>query len=112
MAHSIISDEINAGTLKYSSWASLNVNKYQQMYSISSIEEHVIRCKYLICHFKGGIPLAVFSEIMSCNICRKLFSSKLTTILVGYPLTFLQVFRKIVTLKGVSHYELLENHFL
>ena len=42
MAHSIISDKINAGTLKYSSWASLNVNKYQQMYSISSIEEHVI----------------------------------------------------------------------
>ena len=36
MAHSIIADEINAGTLKYSSWASLNVNKYQQMYSISS----------------------------------------------------------------------------
>ena len=34
MAHSIISDEINAGILKYSSWASLNVNKYQQMYSI------------------------------------------------------------------------------
>ena len=65
MAHSIISDEINAGTLKYSSWASLNVNKYQQMYSISSIEEHVIRCTYLICHFKRGIPLAVFPEIMS-----------------------------------------------
>ena len=38
MAHSIISDEINAGTLKDSSWASLNVNKYKQMYSISSIE--------------------------------------------------------------------------
>ena len=52
MAHSIIADEINAGTLKYSSWASLNVNKYQQMYSISSIEEHVIRCKCLICLFK------------------------------------------------------------
>ena len=33
MAHSIISDEINASTLKYSSWASLNVNKYQQMYT-------------------------------------------------------------------------------
>ena len=60
MAHSIISDEINAGTLKYSSWASLNVNKYQQMYSISSIEEQVIRCKYLICHFKGGIPQQYF----------------------------------------------------
>ena len=39
MAHSIISDEINASTLKYSSWASLNVNKYQLMYSISSIED-------------------------------------------------------------------------
>ena len=65
MAHIIVSDEINAGTLTYSSWASLNVNKYQQMYSISYIEEYVIRCKYLICHFKGGIPLAVFSEITS-----------------------------------------------
>ena len=42
MAHSIIPDEINAGTLKDSSWASLNVNKYQHMYSISSIEKHVI----------------------------------------------------------------------
>ena len=31
MAHSIISDEINAGILTYSSWASLNVNKYQQI---------------------------------------------------------------------------------
>ena len=30
MAHSIISDEINTSTLKYSWWASLNVNKYQQ----------------------------------------------------------------------------------
>ena len=46
MAHSIISDEINAVTIKYSSWASLNFNKYQQMYSISSIEDRVIRCKY------------------------------------------------------------------
>ena len=82
------------------------------MYSRSSIEEHIIMCKYLICHFKGGIPLAVFPEIMSCNIFRKLFSSKLTTILVGYPLTFRQLSGKIVTLKGVSHYKLLENHFL
>ena len=65
MAHSIVSDGINAGTIKYSSWASLNVNKYHQMYSISSIEEQVIRCKYLICNFKGGISLAVFPEIMS-----------------------------------------------
>ena len=38
MAQCIIADEINAGTLNYSSWASLNVNKYQHMYSISSIE--------------------------------------------------------------------------
>ena len=65
MAHSILSDKINSVTLTYSSWDSLNVNKYKQMYSISSIEEHVIRCKYLICHFKGGIPLVVFPEIMS-----------------------------------------------
>ena len=52
MAHSIISDEINAGipacvqpmyTLKYSSLVSLNIIKCQQMYSISCIEEHVIR---------------------------------------------------------------------
>ena len=65
MAHSIIADKINAGRLKDSSWASLNVNKYQQMYSISSIEEHIIRCKYVMCHFKGDISLAVFPEIMS-----------------------------------------------
>ena len=57
MAHSIIAVELIASTLKYSWWASLNVNKYQQMYYISSIEEHVIRCKYIICYFKGGIPL-------------------------------------------------------
>ena len=57
MAHSIIAVELIANTLKYSWWASLNVNKYQQMYYISSIEEHVIRCKYIICYFKGGIPL-------------------------------------------------------
>ena len=52
MAHSIISDEINAGipaclqpmyTLKDSSLVSLNVIKCQQIYSISFIEEHVIR---------------------------------------------------------------------
>ena len=75
MAHSIISDEINAGitacvqpvyTLKYSS---LNVIKFQQIYSISSIEENVIRCKYLICPFKRGIPQSVFPEIMSGNVC-------------------------------------------
>ena len=78
MAHIIISDEINAGipmcvqpvyTLKYSSWVSLNVIKFQQMYSISSIEEYVIRCKYLICPFKSGIPQPVFPEIMSGNVC-------------------------------------------
>ena len=48
----IISDEINAGipaclqpmyTLKDSSLVSLNVIKCQQIYSISFIEEHVIR---------------------------------------------------------------------
>ena len=74
MAHSIISDEINAGipacvqpmyTLKDSSLVSLNVIKCQQIYSISFIEEHVIRCKYLICPFKRGIPQPVFPEIMS-----------------------------------------------
>ena len=78
MAHSIISDEINAGipacvqpvyTLKDSSWVLLNVIKFQQIYSISSIEEIVIRCKYLICPFKRGIPQSVFPEIMSGNIC-------------------------------------------
>ena len=70
MAHSIISDDINSGTLKYSScpWASSNVIKCQQIYSISSIEEHVIRCKCLICPFKGGITLPVFPEIMSGNV--------------------------------------------
>ena len=65
MAHSIISDEINAGipacvqptyTLKDSSLVSLNIIKCQQIYAISFIEEHVIRCKYLICPFKRGIP--------------------------------------------------------
>ena len=34
----IVSGETKAVTIKYSSWASLNINKYQQMYSISSIE--------------------------------------------------------------------------
>ena len=29
MAHSIISDEINASPLTYSSWESLNIYKYQ-----------------------------------------------------------------------------------
>ena len=74
MAHSIISDEIKASipacvqpmyTLKDSSLVSLNVIKYQQIYSISFIEEHVIKCKYLICPFKRGIPQPVFPEIMS-----------------------------------------------
>ena len=48
MDHNVISDEINAGRLKD---ASLNFIKYQQIYSISSIEEYVIRCKCLICLF-------------------------------------------------------------
>ena len=74
MAHSIISDEINVDipacvqpmyTLKDSSLVSLNVIKCQKMYSISFIEEHVIRCKYLIYPFKRGIPQPVFPEIMS-----------------------------------------------
>ena len=74
MAHSIISDEINAGipayvqpmyTLKDASLVSLNVIKCQQMYSISCIEEHVIRYKYLIFPFKRGITQPVFPEIMS-----------------------------------------------
>ena len=74
MAHSIISDEINTGipacvqpmyTLKDVSLVSLNVIKFQQIYSISSIEIHVIRCTYLICPFKRGIPQPVFPEIMS-----------------------------------------------
>ena len=79
MAHIIIADEINADmpacvqpmyTLKYSSWVSLNVIKCQQiLYHISSIEEHIIRCKYLICPFKSGIPQPVFPEIMSGNVC-------------------------------------------
>ena len=69
MAHIIIADEINAGipvcvqpvyTLKYSSWVSLNVIKFQHIYSISSIEEHVIMCTYLIYPFKRGIPQPVF----------------------------------------------------
>ena len=68
MAHITISDEINAGKLKDSSWVSLNVIKFKQIYSISSIEEHVIRCKYLICTFKKGIPQLVYPEIMSGNV--------------------------------------------
>ena len=74
MAHSIISDEINAGKLKAFRKkidSSLNVIKFQYIYFISSIEEHVIRCKYLICPFKRGIPQPVFPEIMSGNVCYK-----------------------------------------
>ena len=77
MAHSIILDEINAITLTYSSWVSLHVIKYQQIYSISSIEEHFIRCQCLICSFKEGIPLPVFPE--KCFV-RNLYSWKLTKI--------------------------------
>ena len=78
MAHIIISDEIHAGipvcvqpvyTLKDSSWVSLNVIKFQQIYSISSIEEHVIMCTYLICPFKRGISQPVLPEVMSGNVC-------------------------------------------
>ena len=49
---------------------------------------------------------------MEIMFARKLFSSKLTTIVVGYPLTFRQLSENIVTLKEVSNYNLLENHFL
>ena len=78
MAYIIISNEINDSilacvqpvyTLKDSSWVSLNVIKFQQMYSISSIEEHVIRCKYLIYPLNRGIPQPVFPEIMFGNVC-------------------------------------------
>ena len=78
MAHSRISDEINAGTLKDSSWVLLNVIQFQQIDSISSIEEYVIRCKYHICPFKRGIPQPVFPEMFA----RKLFSCKLTILLI------------------------------
>ena len=43
-----------------------------------SIISDEIRCKYVICPFKRGIPQPVFPEMFA----RKLFSSKLTTILV------------------------------
>ena len=43
MAHIIISDEINAGILKDSSWASPNVFICLKIDCISYIEEHVIR---------------------------------------------------------------------
>ena len=54
----------------------------------------------------------VMTEIMFGNVAKKLFSSKLTTIIGGYHLTFQQLSGNIVTLKGVSHYNLLENNFL
>ena len=38
MAYSIILEEIIAITLKDSAWESLNIIKFQQMYSISSIK--------------------------------------------------------------------------
>ena len=49
------------------------------MYSISSIEEHVISCECLICPFKGGVPPPVFLEMFA----RNLFSSKLTNKIDG-----------------------------
>ena len=83
--------------LKYSSWASLNVIKCKLILKliIKSILYYLLKntllsCTFLIYHFKGG---------------------KLTTILVGYPLTFWKMSVNIVTLKGVFHYNLLENHF-
>ena len=69
MAHSIISDEINAGTLKDSAWVSVNVITFQQIYFISSIEEHIIRCKYLIYRFNKGIPQPVLLEKNFGNVC-------------------------------------------
>ena len=99
--------EINCSTLKYLSWASSNIIKCQQCYSISSIEEHVIRCTCLICHFKGGIPLPVFPEIMSGNVCYKVhyhFS--------GLPSYFPANFRKYSNFKWSIYYNLQENHFL
>ena len=70
MAHSIISDEINAGMPAcvqpvYTKRFIVGIIKCHSIYSRSCIEEHVIRCKYLICHFKSGIPQPVFPEIMS-----------------------------------------------
>ena len=47
--------------------------QFQQIYSISSIEEHVIRCKCVICLFKRVIPKSIFPEM---------FARKLTTMLV------------------------------
>ena len=69
MAHSIIAYEINTGTLKDSSLALLNIITFQHIYSIASIEEHVIRYTCLRCLFKRGIPQPVFPEIMSGNVC-------------------------------------------
>ena len=75
MDHIIISDEINAGipayvqpvyTLKDSSWVSLNVITFQQIYSISSIEKHVIRCTYLICPFKRGHNQFSSNNVLKC----------------------------------------------
>ena len=34
-----------------------------------SIISDEIRCKYVICPFKRGIPQPVFLEIMSGNVC-------------------------------------------
>ena len=46
MAHSIISDEINTGTLKDLTWALSHVIKCQQMYSISSNKNSLPRIRY------------------------------------------------------------------
>ena len=76
MAHSIISDEIHAGILTYSSWASSNVIKCHQMYSISSIEEHVIgvNMKYFLLR---GYPTTSISgnNVRTCLLERYFLSS-------------------------------------
>ena len=61
-------------TLKDSSWASLNVIKYQQIYSISYIEKNFIRFKWLICVFKGGIPLQLARKSLSSKHFRTIFT--------------------------------------
>ena len=54
----------------------------------------------------------VSTTSISGNFARNCFSSKLATILVGYPLIFLHLAGNIVTLEREYHYKLLENHFL
>ena len=62
-----------------------------------------IELVYVVYLPKEGIPLQVFPEIMSGSVT-KLFSSNVTTIKMGYPLTFRQLSGYIIIVKGVSHY--------